>query len=582
MEIAQMKFTHKLIATVAAGVFLAGSSSAQNPTRLQLLDADGDRGVLTLAPISPGEVRLYTLPNTSGTMVLTPSTPTAGKLTRWGANSTLADDATGILEGDIADGAVTSAKVLNGSLKLEDLDPASIGTVPPGTTTNNTLRWNGAGSGSWVETSKMRISSDGDLIVDPTRTDGLDKLGGYLRIREADAGPTDFDVVLRADGIGDAYAELILGGENDQGDFVITSTSPSGIRQEIRTDSDLLKIGTSDTYLWIDGDDESATVKGDVNVSIETALLSISYLTTDGVLKATSGNISSGLLATADIDDEAVTTAKVKDGTLKLEDFDATSVGALAPGTAEGNTVRWNNTAKTWDETALLTVTANNEIVADATVVTGGDTEGGYARFRKEALDQDDWAVQLQAFGATDALAHLQLGGENETGDFWLYSKTSGGVIHEIRTDSDLLKMGTSDSYIQVDGTIGSEFTTIKGQTGIELTAPTTQIGALHTSSSVRHSIQVTAADPYPVGADDHIIVLNAGTVDVNLPNAPADGRFLIIKNDTAGNVDVNPDPADQVNGAAAGVAYVLADNNAISIVFSGGNWHIVSLSNIP
>jgi hypothetical protein len=36
------------------------------------------------------------------------------------------------------------------------------------------------------------------------------------------------------------------------------------------------------------------------------------------------------------------------------------------------------------------------------------------------------------------------------------------------------------------------------------------------------------------------------------------------------------------VNGAAAGVAYVLADNNAISIVFSGGNWHIVSLSNIP
>ncbi|MBU3742306.1 MAG: hypothetical protein FGM24_08480 [Candidatus Kapabacteria bacterium] len=574
-----MKFTHKLIATVATGVFLAGSASAQNPTRLQLLDAQGDRGVLTLAPITGGEVRTYTLSDVSGTVVLTPVAPTSGKLTRWGANATLADDATGILEGDIANEAVTSAKVKNGSLKLEDLDPASIGTVPPGTTTSNTLRWNGAGSGSWVETSKMRISADGDLIVDPTRTVGIDKLGGYLRIREATAGPTDFDVILRADGTGDAYAELILGGENDQGDFVITSMPPSGFVQQIRTDSDVLKMGTSSTYLWIDGDDETATVRGDVTVSIETALLNISYLTTNGVLKATSGNISSGLLATADIGDEAVTTAKVKNGTLKLEDFDATSVGALAPGTVEGNTLRWNNTGKTWDQTALLTVTANNEVIADATVVTGGDTKGGYARFRKEAIDPDDWALQLQAFGASDALAYLQLGGENETGDFWLYSKTSGGVIQEIRTDNDLLTMGTTDSYIRFDGTPASEFTTITGQTGIELSAPLTQIGALHTSSSIRHRVEVTAANPYVVdaGDDDHIIIATTAGAQVNLPAAPANGRFLIIKCETGGaGVAVNPN-GNNINGGGAN--FNLDDNESISIVFSAGNWHVVSQS---
>lgn len=268
----------------------------------------------------------------------------------------------------------------------------------------------------------------------------------------------------------------------------------------------------------------------------------------------------------------------------------------LAAGTANNNTARWNSATSSWDETSKLTVGTDGDIVLTAETTSGIDVIGGYLRVRQTTGDANNSDVLLRANGTNDAIAELRLGYNGDDGDFRLYSKnvatdelaltTASGVLTmgsvnnaitiEAFTDGDIL-VGTATHYLQVDGFAsagGGPFVKLVS-TDIQLDGPATVTGAL-TSNAVLYDIALTGGtSPYVVETTDHVIIIEAGITEVDLP-AGALGRALIIKNQSGGNVDIAPKPTETINGGAAGAVMALADGAATHIVFSGGNWYVV------
>lgn len=614
-----MKFTNKLIATVAAGVFTTGAVLAQNPTRLQLLDASGNRGVLAVPSLTG--TRTYNFPDVSGALILSPlpSTPTLGKITRWGANNTLLEDATGILEGDIADGAITSDKILNGAIKLEDLDPLSIGTLSPGTAENNTLRWSPAGSGSWVQTNKLTVGADGDVIINATQLVGLDLRGGYMRIREVVSDQDDTDVLLRAEGDGDAVAELRLGMEDDFGNFMLYSKNNAGVVHTIRTDQDILQAGTSVSYLQVDGTLDITTLRGAVAIQLESPQVVVTSLSTAGVVKTTvDGELSSGLLATAEIEDDAITLDKMADASVGTDELVVTGVTAATYGAAtkipqieigadgritsatdidiealptptlNGVTLRWDGSD--WVSTTNINVSAVGEVVLDAVQTGGGGDNrvGGYAYFGDAFVGSlgSTSDVEIIAWGDDEGKASLTLGGVGQNGAFNLYSVDQAGdpsaggtgIVLEVKADNGVLEMGNDQHYFRINDNPSEDYALVYSNNAIVLDGPVTATttmqvdGDFTAKGAVFNNIVQANVAAYDVAADDHIVIAEGATDDVNLP-AGANGRVLIIKNETGGDININPAGANTVNGVGA---YLLADGNAVKIVFNGGNWFVI------
>jgi hypothetical protein len=71
------------------------------------------------------------------------------------------------------------------------------------------------------------------------------------------------------------------------------------------------------------------------------------------------------------------------------------------------------------------------------------------------------------------------------------------------------------------------------------------------------------------------VIIVEAGITEVDLP-AGATGRALIIKNQSGGAVDIDPNGTETINGGAAGAVMNLADGAATHLVFNGTNWYVV------
>ena len=265
----------------------------------------------------------------------------------------------------------------------------------------------------------------------------------------------------------------------------------------------------------------------------------------------------------------------------------------IAAGTSNNNTARWNSATSSWDETAKLTVGTDGDIVLTSVIDGGsGDMIGGYLRIRQTTGSASNADVLLQAEGTGDAIAELRLGYNGDNGDFRLYSKnaatdelalttassvlTMGSVNNAITIDASTagdIVVGTASHYLQVDG-YGSPFVKL-ASTDIQLDGPATVTGAL-TSNAVLYDIALTGGtSPYVVQTTDHVIIIEAGITEVDLP-AGALGRALIIKNQSGGNVDIAPKPTETINGGAAGAVMALADGAATHIVFSGGNWYVV------
>lgn len=496
MEIGHMKFIHKLIALVATGMVVSGAAMAQNPTRLQLQDAEGDRGILTVAPITSGQTRTYTFPNASGTMLVTSGTVSASSILR--TNS---------------DGEIETVSLNDGQLLI-----GSTGTPPQAGTLSVTRGLTVANGAGTITLGMPTASVTGTLL----RYDGTD----WVSIGNGLTTSSDGDLTLGS-------ASSALGGSlvfhDDAGGSAFTGT-------------------------------------------ITTA--------------AFTGN------RTYALPDES--------GTLVVG---AAGSKTLAAGTANNNTVRWNSATSSWDETSKLTVGTDGAIQllagTDGTIVLSAlgaatltDSVGGHLRIRQTTGDANNSDVYLRALGTGDAIAELRLGYNGDDGDFRLYSKnaateelalttassvlTMGSVNNAITIDASTagdIVVGTASHYLQVDA-YGSPFVKL-ASTDIQLDGPATVTGAL-TSNAVLYDIALTGGtSPYVVGTTDHVIIIEAGITEVDLP-AGALGRSLIIKNQSGGNVDIDPDGTETINGGGAGVAMALADGAATHIVFSGGNWYVV------
>lgn len=270
----------------------------------------------------------------------------------------------------------------------------------------------------------------------------------------------------------------------------------------------------------------------------------------------------------------------------------------LPTGTANNNTARWNSATSTWDETSLLTVGTDGDIVLTAVVDLGaGDMGGGYLRIRQTTGSATNADVLLQAEGTGDAIAELRLGYNGDDGDFRLYSKnaatdelalttasgvlTMGSVNNAITigafTDGDIL-VGTATHYLQVDGFAsagGGPFVKLVS-TDIQLDGPATVTGAL-TSHAVNYDIALGGANAtVTLTGDSHVVIIDdATTTTVELP-AGTTGRALIIKNQSGAAIDIDPNGTETINGGAAGAVMALADGAATHIVYSGGNWYVV------
>jgi hypothetical protein len=282
------------------------------------------------------------------------------------------------------------------------------------------------------------------------------------------------------------------------------------------------------------------------------------------------------------------------DGTAWVENTNLTSTSA-------GNT----NVAGTLDVADVVSITDNtaaSNTTTGALVVSGGVGIAGnthiggtldvsstsYLRnltggVGAELLVNDD-QVLLEANGATNQYAKLSIGGANNNGSFMLQSvpdnSQTGDV--EITGDGGIARIGTStlasgaDANLRVDATAASPIVIMTANDGngalSEVSVAPTGVtidGAVHVT------INVTAVDPYPVAANDYIIIVDAATAEVDLPVGAA-GRMLIIKNESGAAIDINPDANESVDGAAVGVALNVADGAVVKLVFSGTNWYVV------
>ena len=356
-----MKFTHKLIALVATGIVLSGAAMAQNPSRLQLQDADGDRGILSVGTLTA--TRTFTFPDASGTMLVTsgtvsassilrtnsdgeiesvtlndgelligstgvppqagtlsvtrgltvtngaatitlgmPSATVTGTLLRYDGTDwvSIGDGLTTSSDGDLTLGSASSA--LGGSLVFHDDDAGSsfagtistaaftgnrtyalpdesgtlvVGapgskTLAAGTSNNNTVRWNTATT-SWDETANLTVGTDGDIVLTSVIDQGAgDMGGGYLRIRQTTGSASNADVLLQAEGTGDAIAELRLGYNGDDGDFRLYSKNASTDELSLTTASSVLTMGSVNNAITID-----ASTAGDIVVGTASHYLQV-------------------------------------------------------------------------------------------------------------------------------------------------------------------------------------------------------------------------------------------------------------------------------------------------------------------
>jgi hypothetical protein len=285
------------------------------------------------------------------------------------------------------------------------------------------------------------------------------------------------------------------------------------------------------------------------------------------------------------------TAAFTGDRTYELPDESGTLVvGAagsktLAAGTSNNNTVRWNAATSSWDETSMLTVSTDGDILLNA--VTGSpDVLGGELRIRQTTGDASNSDVLLRANGTGDAVAELRLGYNGDDGDFLLYSNNLAAEVLELKTAGGLLTMGATSHFFQVESTSGSEFAKVKSTNIIldgavtatdgTVTVGTQEVTTTLTTNAVRYDIALTGGtSPYAVASTDHVIIVEAGITEVDLP-AGATGRALIIKNQSGGPVDIDPNGTETLNGLGAGVVMNLGDGAATHLVFNGTNWYVV------
>jgi hypothetical protein len=87
---------------------------------------------------------------------------------------------------------------------------------------------------------------------------------------------------------------------------------------------------------------------------------------------------------------------------------------------------------------------------------------------------------------------------------------------------------------------------------------------------STKHTL---VGGPHTFDETDFLVV-QAGPSNVTLPPASTRGRFVAIKNQSGGGINVVLDGADTIDGASGN--YPLSNNECLGLISNSGNWFIV------
>ncbi|WP_149277383.1 beta strand repeat-containing protein [Pareuzebyella sediminis] len=421
----------------------------------------------------------------------------------------------------LADDAVTTAKIADATILAEDL--ADMGAAD-----GEILKWNGT-------TLTWETAAD-DAGTTYTAGAGLTLTGTDLSVND-----------LAGDVTGPTSATVIA-------DDAVTTAK---INNATILAEDLADMGAADGEIlkWNGTTLTWETAADDVGTTY-TAGAGLTLTGTDLSVNDLAGDVTGPISATV-IADDAVTTAKINNGTILAEDL-------ADMGAADGEILKWNGTTLAWE-----TSVDEGEVTGTTGSVFFADTDGT-ATENNSQFFWDNTDNKLYVGPQTvdpDIAVKLNIGGTSRTQGL----KNSAGSenLPSYRFTDDLnTGMFLADANgVLAFSTAGTEALRIdeNQNVGIGTPAPTS---TLHAEGSFSTAIRadngsVTLTD------NDHTLILNGVTTMVTLPSAlTTTGRIYIVKNTSGVSSNFNttyvPENGTPINTIPAnGVIWLQSDGNA-------------------
>jgi hypothetical protein len=282
-------------------------------------------------------------------------------------------------------------------------------------------------------------------------------------------------------------------------------------------------------------------------------------------------------------DNFIVTDDETVDGSLTVNGSTTLS-GLSVNGNMDMNGNQINNVSQLDNGGSGVTVNDNLTVNSNLTVngttslvgvnMTGNLNMGNNQINNVSSLDNGGSPIIINASPSDVQLSagHLDLNGaklwDNSTGTVTLGSNldlNGNTLVHGATTLVDASDNATFASVNATSGTLQTNGTTRIDNSG----NATVQAMSVATNS--------TAANPYNVAAGDYLISETGGGSTVNLPAAnSANGRMLVIYNNSGGAVAVAPNGGDTISGGAGNYNLAAAGNSVTLISDGASNWVIM------
>ncbi len=417
VESANIKSSTAGLLTTNAGVNLAGTSSP-----LQVSGSTGTNGqVLTSA--GAGTTPTWTTITTLPTGTATDNT-LRWNGTAWVENANVKESAAGLITANaglnltgttsplqVGSSAGTSGQVLTSAGAGTTPTWTTITTLPTGTATDNTLRWNGI---AWVENANVKESALGLLTVNA----GANLTGTTSPLQLGGSAGTSGQVLTSA-------------GAGATPTWTTVATLPTGTA----TDNTLRWNGTA----WV----ETSNVKSSAA----------------GLLTTNAGVNLAGTSSPLQVGASAGTTGQVLTSAGAGATPTWTSIATLPTGTATDNTLRWNGTS--WIETSNVKSSAAGLLTTNAGVNLAGTSSplqvGGSAGTSGQVLT----SAGIGATPTWASVATLPTGTATDNtlrwnGTAWVENaNVKESAVGLVTTNAGINLAGTS-SPVQVGGSAGT------------------------------------------------------------------------------------------------------------------------------